>query len=53
MARPDGDGPLADPARRRSTCARSRHGQDKCLAGRDASGSRLPQAGPAQRGHLR
>ena len=53
MARPDGDGRLADPARRRSTCARSRHGQDKCLAGRDASCSRPPQAGPAQRGHLR
>ena len=44
MAPPDGDGRLADPARRRSTCARSRHGQDKCLAGRDASCSRSTRA---------
>jgi hypothetical protein len=49
----DGDGTLADPARRRSTCACSRHGQDGCLAGRGASCCRAPQAGPAQRGHLR
>jgi hypothetical protein len=44
MARPDGDGRLADPARRRSTCARSRHAQDKC-DDRSAKAVPVPKAG--------
>ena len=39
MARRDGDGPLADLARRQSTRARVIDGQGQCLSARSAASS--------------
>ena len=53
MARPYGDSPLADLARRQSTRARVIDGQGQCLSARSAASSLLAPMRPYEPCHIR